>query len=96
MITIYSAFAISQSLSYIDEAGNIHFVESLSEVPAKYRNQILKPTPPPTLSKKELRRLQKLKKKPTPKQAVRKSRTPKPPRTPRGKKNKQTPTKVPG
>lgn len=33
---------------YIDESGNIHWVERFSQVPERYRNQLLKPTPIPT------------------------------------------------
>lgn len=39
--------AYSQSFRFMDEAGNIYFVDRLEDVPPKYRNQVLKPTPTP-------------------------------------------------
>jgi uncharacterized protein YPO0396 len=38
----------------MDEAGNIHFVDSLSQVPARYREQVAPSTPTPILDKKAL------------------------------------------
>lgn len=35
----------AQSLNYIDEAGNIHFVDNLNDVPMQYRNQFVSPQP---------------------------------------------------
>lgn len=35
----------AQSLNYIDEAGNIHFVDNLNDVPMQYRNQFIAPQP---------------------------------------------------
>lgn len=43
---INSSFA--QSIRYIDDSGNIHFVDSLFQVPQKYKTQVLAPTPIPT------------------------------------------------
>jgi hypothetical protein len=36
---------ISQGYSYVDEAGNIHFVERLDQIPTRYRYQVVKPSP---------------------------------------------------
>jgi glutaredoxin len=47
-------------LRYIDEAGNINFVEKLSEVPEKYRDQIVAPPPPPYSNQKEYRAWKKM------------------------------------
>lgn len=44
----------AQQLRYMDSAGNIHFVDSLSQVPRRYRDQIVTPTPVPVLDKKAL------------------------------------------
>lgn len=45
-------------LRYMDKAGNIHFVDNISKVPKEYREQIIKPTPVPELSKDQIRELQ--------------------------------------
>jgi hypothetical protein len=39
---------LGERFKYIDSSGNIIFVDSLYDVPAKYRNQVLAPTPTPT------------------------------------------------
>jgi hypothetical protein len=38
----------------MDSSGNIHFVDSLSEVPPRYREQVVPPTPTPVLDRKGL------------------------------------------
>ena len=55
----------AQSFNYIDEAGTVHFVESLSEVPPRYRDQVVPPTPitmTPKEYKKYLSEIEKKKK----------------------------------
>ncbi len=42
---LHPSTATAQSLNYIDEAGNIHFVESLNDVPQQYRNQFIPAQP---------------------------------------------------
>jgi hypothetical protein len=46
--------AAAQRYRYMDDAGNIRFVDSLSEVPVRYREQINPPTPTPILDKQAL------------------------------------------
>jgi hypothetical protein len=50
--------AFAQRYRYMDGSGNIHFVESLKEVPYQYRQQIVPATPTPVLDEKTLRRMQ--------------------------------------
>jgi hypothetical protein len=38
----------AQGLNYVDEAGNIYFVDNIDQVPMQYRNQFI--APQPTLS----------------------------------------------
>lgn len=38
----------AQPFRFMDEAGNLHWADSIDEVPFRYRNQILVPTPVPT------------------------------------------------
>lgn len=51
LITATSVAALStqtseaQSYRYMDDSGNIYFVERLAEVPPKYRSQVVPPTP---------------------------------------------------
>lgn len=51
--------ALSDSYRYIDDAGNIFFVDSPSDVPAKYRIQLNPPTPTPSLNKRQAAQYQK-------------------------------------
>ena len=41
----------AQPFRYIDEAGNIIFVDRLNQIPPRYRDQVLKPTPVPIYPK---------------------------------------------
>jgi hydroxymethylpyrimidine pyrophosphatase-like HAD family hydrolase len=43
--TMLALPAFAQSYRYIDDAGNILWVDSLEQVPLRYRNQLMKPTP---------------------------------------------------
>jgi len=70
-----------QGYSYIDEAGNIYFVDRIDKIPQQYRHQVLKPTP--TLNPTQLYRLKKQKPKKVIKNAT---KTP----TPKGFKTKRT------
>lgn len=38
---------LADRLRYIDEAGNLIWVDSINEIPAPFRNQVLRPTPIP-------------------------------------------------
>lgn len=71
--------ASSQSFRYMDESGNIHFVDNVTQIPPRYRNQVLYPTPVMTGKPKKIRLT------PTPKP----TRTPKPTKTPKSKKTKK-------
>ena len=44
---VSSTAALAEGVSYVDESGNIHFASGLNDVPMRFRNQILKPTPGP-------------------------------------------------
>lgn len=46
--------AYAQQVRYMDSSGNIHFVDSLKQVPPRYREQVVPPTPTPVLDKKAL------------------------------------------
>jgi membrane protein involved in colicin uptake len=41
-------------VSYMDASGNIHFVDSPSQVPSQYREQVVPPTPIPKYDKKQI------------------------------------------
>jgi glutaredoxin 3 len=47
----------AQALRYQDEAGNIFFVDKLSDIPQKYRSQVVAPPPPPVLTEREYRQI---------------------------------------
>jgi hypothetical protein len=42
---------LAQPFRFMDEAGNLHWADSIDEVPHRYRNQILVPTPVPTFKR---------------------------------------------
>ena len=66
----------AQSFRYMDESGNLHWVDSIEQIPPRYRSQVLVPTPYVTLSAEEKRRRQ-----PTP--TKRPTQTPQKTATPR-------------
>jgi type IV secretory pathway VirB10-like protein len=45
--------ANSQQFRYMDDAGNIFFVDHLSKIPKEYRAQVAPPTPTPVLTKEQ-------------------------------------------
>ncbi len=51
---VFAGAANAQQYRYMDEAGNIHFVDSVSQVPPRYREQVAPSTPTPVLDKKAL------------------------------------------
>jgi|GEM_PF-1930796 len=58
---LWCSTALAEQLRYMDEAGNIRFVNRMSEVPRQHREQIVPPTPTPVLNqrqKAELKRRQ--------------------------------------
>jgi hypothetical protein len=46
--------AEAQRFRYIDSSGNIHFVDSLSQVPERYMSQVVPPTPTPVYDRRAL------------------------------------------
>jgi type IV secretory pathway VirB10-like protein len=50
--------AHAQQHRYMDSSGNIHFVDSLSDVPRQYREQLVPPTPTPVLDARQRKELQ--------------------------------------
>jgi hypothetical protein len=48
----------AQHYRYMDSSGNIHFVDSLGDVPRQYRQQLVPPTPTPVLDARQRRELQ--------------------------------------
>ena len=52
--------ALADGIMFMDEAGNIHFASSVSQVPAKYKPQVVKPVEV-NMSPKEFEAMQKKK-----------------------------------
>ena len=50
--------ADAQNHRWIDSAGNIHFSESIENIPKRYRNQVVPPTPTVILSRQDMMRIQ--------------------------------------
>jgi len=46
-IVVFCSLVDAERFRYIDEAGNIFWVDSLAAIPERYRYQVLKPTPVP-------------------------------------------------
>jgi hypothetical protein len=44
----------AQQIRYMDSSGNIHFVDNVYQVPPRYREQVMTPTPVPVLDRKAL------------------------------------------
>lgn len=53
--------AEAQRYRYMDSSGNIHFVDSLGDVPRQYRQQLVAPTPTPVLDQRQQREVQRAK-----------------------------------
>jgi hypothetical protein len=51
----------AQRFRYMDASGNIHFVETINDVPRQYRQQIVPPTPTPVLDARQKKELQRAK-----------------------------------
>lgn len=45
----------------MDSSGNLHFVDSLGDVPRQYRQQVVPPTPTPVLTARQRNELQRAK-----------------------------------
>jgi hypothetical protein len=52
-LVLCSGAAVADQLRYMDEAGNIRFVNRMKEVPREYREQIVPPTPTPVLDHRQ-------------------------------------------
>jgi hypothetical protein len=48
------AVCMAQQIRYMDSSGNLHFVDDLSQVPGRYRQQVVPYTPTPVLDKRQL------------------------------------------
>lgn len=89
----------AQQLRYMDESGNLHFVDRLDQVPPKYRDQVLKPTPTP--SEEQIREMKRRKHhirptpKPKPTKKPKPTRKAKPTKTPKGGQQGVTVQQVP-
>lgn len=53
-LILCSAECCAQQIRYMDSSGNIHFVDSLSQVPSRYREQVVPATPTPVLDRRGL------------------------------------------
>jgi hypothetical protein len=66
LVTIFVGFLAAsgevsaQQYRYMDSSGNINFVDSLSDVPRRYREQIVPPTPTPVLDRRGLQEKKRL------------------------------------
>lgn len=78
----FSSAALAQTLRYIDDSGNIHWVDSVTQIPPRYRNQVVPPTPAPTGKVKVQRPTPTPRPTKTPK--IKKTPTPKPKKTRKG------------
>jgi len=58
VVLVYTDEPAADQIRYMDQSGNIIFVDKLSQVPKEYMNQIMTPTPTPALSKQEVAELQ--------------------------------------
>jgi hypothetical protein len=59
--SLWTCEAYAQRYRYMDSSGNIHFVDSLSEVPRQYREQLVPATPTPVLDARQRKELQRAK-----------------------------------
>lgn len=58
LLSLLSAPAMADSIMFMDDSGNIHFVSSVSQIPEKYRPQVVK-EPEVKMSPKEYEAQQK-------------------------------------
>ncbi len=58
LLSLCARDAHAQQYRYMDSSGNIHFVDSLGDVPRQYRQQLVPPTPTPVLDARQRRELQ--------------------------------------
>lgn len=55
---LFTSESHAQRYRYMDSSGNIHFVDSLGDIPREYREQIVPPTPTPVLDARQRKELQ--------------------------------------
>lgn len=53
--------AEAQRYRYMDSSGNLHFVDSLGDIPRQYRQQVVPPTPTPALDTRQRNQLKRAK-----------------------------------
>lgn len=58
-VLLITTFVYADQIRYMDKAGNIIFVDKMADVPAQYKNQVIRPTPTPVLTKKDINDLKK-------------------------------------
>jgi hypothetical protein len=58
LVGLLTTCAEAQRYRYVDQSGNIHFVDSWKQVPREYREQIVPATPTPVLDEKTIRERQ--------------------------------------
>lgn len=58
VVVLFAADVSAQQYRYMDSSGNIHFVDSLGDVPRQYREQLVPPTPTPVLDARQRREIQ--------------------------------------
>jgi hypothetical protein len=56
--SLWCSAVCAEQLRYMDEAGNIRFVNRMSEVPRQHREQIVPPTPTPVLDRRQKAEIQ--------------------------------------
>ena len=56
VLLLVREYSSAQSFRYMDESGNLHWVDSIDQIPQRYRSQVLVPTPYVTLSQEERQR----------------------------------------
>ena len=62
LLGVIANTANAQGVNYIDESGNIMFADSIEQVPAKFRPQLIKPTPGPRDKKEYKKQMEEYKK----------------------------------
>lgn len=57
-ILLFSLSVSAEQLRYIDDSGNMHFVDSISQVPKRYLSQVVPPTPVPVIDANSVRQVE--------------------------------------
>jgi hypothetical protein len=52
VLSAQSQRALAEQYRYMDSSGNIYFVDSINQVPPRYREQVIPPTPAPVYDRK--------------------------------------------